>query len=866
MHFLLLFHRYIIRDLFQHGARVALTVSGIALGISVVVAVQLANDRAIGSFNESLSVLAGQADLEITANGLPLSEDIIRELAWVWDYGAMSPLVQARGVLGQVNGEPVREPVQIFGIDLLSEAAFRQYVLNDRTELTQGITRAEFIDLLLDPKRAMVTGALAAQHGLSKDASFPLWIGDRREQFTVGAVLGNDGVARAFSGNVVFLDIAAAQLVLRKIGYLDRIDIQLRNRADLDTVRKRVQASLPATALIDVPESSAVQNEKLLRAFRYNLAALSYIALIVGVILIYNTLTIAVIRRRAQIGMLRTVGASRRTVAAMFLIEAACLGLIGAAFGVVLGELMSRAAGVLVTRTIESLYTGQAALAGGGLAQPGFYAGIAALGILLAIGSALAPALRAGSISPVSIVREGMAFTASARRTPGLAIAGAATILAAVIAGRQPPIFGFPFFGYACALLLIVGFGLFAPVLSQTLLRILAQPLKAAIPIEGRLATQSMRSSLGRIVTAVVSLAIAVAMLVSVVTMVSSFRDTVILWINQTLRADLYVRPAAAGPNDWTNSFDPETIRSVAGLPSIAAIDRFRGRWLDFNGSRIVLASGELAVLGQFSNLLFLDGRSAAEVAPDMVDRNRVIVSEPFAVKQRLGKGDVVELPTAEGLQPFEIEAVYYDYSNDQGLVVMDRSTYLRLFHDASVTNVAAYLKPGAIASEAQQQIAGALPGAELRVLTNSDLKRQVLRVFDQTFQITYALEVIALIVAILGITNTLSALILERRPEFAMLRFVGADRRQLRNMVVVESGIIGIAGAMLGLALGVALSVVLVFVINKQSFGWTIQFVLPGWFFAQSLGLIVLATVIAGLYPAWLAARLDPIQSIRAE
>jgi putative ABC transport system permease protein len=355
-------------------------------------------------------------------------------------------------------------------------------------------------------------------------------------------------------------------------------------------------------------------------------------------------------------------------------------------------------------------------------------------------------------------------------------------------------------------------------------------------------------------------------LLVSVVTRVSSFRDTVILWINQTLRADLYIRAAAAGPNDWSNPFDPATVEALANLPAVEAIDRFRGRPLDFNGTSIVLAAGEFSVMSRHSNLLFIDGRSAAEIAPRMLNQSRVIVSEPFALKQHLGKGDVVMLPTAEGVQPFEIEAAFYDYSNDRGLVVMDRSTYLRLFHDTSVTNIATYLKAGADAVQAQQQISSALPNAQLRVVKNADLKRQVLRAFDQTFQVTYALEAIAMIVAILGIANTLSALILERRPEFAMLRFVGADRRQLRNVILLESGLIGVVGAVLGLALGIAMSVVLVFVINKQSFGWTIQFVLPGWFFAQSLGVIILATTVAGLYPAALATRIDPIQGIRIE
>jgi putative ABC transport system permease protein len=859
MHFLRIFHRFILRDLVKNRASLALTISGIALGISVVVAVQLANDRAIGSFNDSLRVMAGRADLEIRANGLPLPEGILRNLVWVWEYGAMSPILEGRAT---INGESI----QIFGVDLLSEPAFRSYLLKDSTELTQRITREEFIDLLVDPQKAVLSSALAEELRLEKGSPFPLVTGDHRREFIVGAVLGSNGVARAFSGNVVFLDIAAAQLALNKIGYLDRIDVQLRNRLDLDVVRKRIQAALPATAAVDVPETAAIQNEKLVRAFRYNLTALSYISLIVGVILIYNTLTLAVVRRRAEIGILRTMGAGRPIIAALFLTEAACMGMIGAAIGIAFGELMSRAAGVLVTRTIEGLYTGIATVPAGGAAAPAFYAGIAAIGVLLSIVSGLVPALDATGVSPISVVREGRAFAGRAPRTRGLAAAGIAVIAAAAVLGFQPPIFGFPFLGYAGAFLLIVGFGLLTPAFSQMLLAVLSPALKKAVPIEGRLAAQSMQSSLGRIVTAVASLAIAVAMLVSVVTMVSSFRDTVILWISQTLRADLYIRAAAAGPNDWSNPFDPATVEALANLPSVDAIDRFRGRPLDFNGTSIVLAAGEFAVIARHSNLLFIDGRSAAEIAPRMLKQDRVIVSEPFALKQHFGKGDVVMLPTAEGVQPFEIEAVFYDYSNDRGLVVMDRSTYLRLFHDTSVTNIATYLKAGADAVQTQQQIASALPNAELRVVMNADLKRQVLRAFDQTFQVTYALEAIAMIVAILGITNTLSALILERRPEFAMLRFVGADRRQLRNLVLLESGLIGVVGAVIGLALGIAMSVVLVFVINKQSFGWTIQFVLPGWFFAQSLGMIILATIVAGLYPAALATRIDPLEGVRAE
>jgi putative ABC transport system permease protein len=681
----------------------------------------------------------------------------------------------------------------------------------------------------------------------------------------VGAILADDGIARAFAGGVIFLDIASAQELLSKIGRLDRIDIQLRNRSDVESVRRRIANALPATAVVDSPAAGALHNEKLSRAFRYNLTALSYIAMFVGVVLIYNTLTIAVLRRRPEIGMLRAMGVSRPVIGSLFLLEAGLFGLTGSIAGIGIGQLMSRSASALVNRTIESLYS-KVPLTEGSASGGNYYLKVAAFGVLLSVLSGLAPALRATTVSPVLVLREGAMFVRRRRRTGMLAIFGIGVIAAAAIAAIQPAVFGFPFLGYVAALLLIIGFGLLIPAFSSVLTTVLNKPVQRILPIEGRLAMQSMRSSVGRIVSAVLSLAIAVAMLTSVVTMVASFRDTVIVWINQTLRADLYIRAGSSGSNDWNSPFHAETVNALAGLPSIAAIDRFRGQTVHFNDASIVVGGGEFNVLSQYSDRQFLDGRTAAELAPRMLNQDRVIVSEPFAIKQRLTKGDVVRLPTAEGERPFQIEAVYYDYSNDQGLVVMDRSTYLRLFHDPTVTNIAVYLKPGADAAEAQHQIARMLPDAGLRILTNTDLRKQILRVFDQTFQITYALEVIALIASILGITNTLAALILERRQEFAMLRFIGTDRRQLRRMVVVESGVIGLIGAIVGMLLGLALSVILVFVINKQSFGWTIQFALPAWFFVQSSCAVVAATLVAGFYPASLATRMDAIQGVRAE
>jgi putative ABC transport system permease protein len=337
--------------------------------------------------------------------------------------------------------------------------------------------------------------------------------------------------------------------------------------------------------------------------------------------------------------------------------------------------------------------------------------------------------------------------------------AGLLVLAAGAVFSLGPAIAGFPFLGYGAALCFILGAGLLMPWTARLLVEFLARPLRSVSPVVGRLAVQSMRSGIRRIAIAVFSLAIAVSMLVSVATMVSSFRETVVLWVEQTLRADLYIRPAAAGSNEWSSTFDPSSVEQLGTLPFVADLDRFRGRRLDFNGSPVVFAGGEFGVLRKHGRLLFMDGRGMDRVADRMIDQDRVIVSEPFSIKQGVRSGDFIPIPTAAGRKPFQVEAVFYDYSNDRGLVVMDRSTYLRNFGDPTVTNVAVYLKPGEDTLGSRRAIAERLSASHLRIVTNADLKKQVLAVFDQTFQITFVLEAIAIVVAVLGISNTLAAL-----------------------------------------------------------------------------------------------------------
>jgi putative ABC transport system permease protein len=482
------------------------------------------------------------------------------------------------------------------------------------------------------------------------------------------------------------------------------------------------------------------------------------------------------------------------------------------------------------------------------------------LGGALAAVSGLGPARRAMAVPPVEALRFGEPSPPQAR-----AGMGAGLLVLGALLCFAPPIGDFPFLGYGAGVSFIAGFGLLTPHLAGWMLPGLRRMSVAVFPAEGRLAIHTIEARLGRIAAAVMSLAIAVAMLISVAIMVASFRQTVVVWIDQTLEGDLYLRPATSG-GDPGNVLDTRLVDALDSVSQIGAIDRFRATGVNYEGFPSIVASADFETIALYSRLLFKSDDEIRGVAARVIGRDSVIVSEPFAVRHDIGKGDTLTLPTPGGIQAFAVEAVFYDYSSEGGMVVMDRATWIERFGDTSVSSIAVYLNPGANIDEARRAIALAVPDAGVRIATNRELKDQVLRVFDQTFEVTFALEVIALAVAMLGIANTLAALIFERRPELAMLRFVGASRSQVRRVAIVEAGLVGVLGSLIGLALGFVLSMLLVYVINFQSFGWTIQLDVPVGFLVQSIAVVLASTLAAGLYPAALALRIDPIRAIRAE
>jgi len=840
-----------LRPLFQEPVRLALMVLAVGLGVAVVLAIELAGNATAGSFHSSMESLAGDNDLEVVASG-GVPEAVIATLATQPFLLRISPRIEDFAIDAHT-----RETLPLIGLDLIAEGSrYASVPDSDTANSNRKETMEESVRDVENPESVWVSAGMGKQPG----EHISLLINDRVLDCVVR------GVIPAASGNenAILMDIAGAQRALNRFGRVDRILIKLPANSNLEKWRKQLSGVLPPGVELRPQGAGTEENRKMLAAFRWNLRLLSYIALVVGAFLIYNTISVSVVRRRNEIGIVRALGADRRDVLAAFLGEAACLGLAGALVGLPLGRVMAGGAVKLMAATVESLYVSS---------RPGAIAmtlDSLALALLIGVGvavlSGLSPAREAMQVSPVDAMAQGRReFLARSHKGRDLAIAGALGGFAA-LAARMPAVAGKPFFGYFASMLLIAAAAYAMPALVNFISGIAAGVLGKVFGVEAMLASRSLAASLRRTSVLVGALATAVAMMVSVGIMVGSFRQTVVSWMSHQLPADLYLRPAGNPAADRHPTISAELVEKIAALPGVAGVDRLRAYEISYDGMPATLAAVDLRVPRANRNAEFFSGRPANEVLEQLRGKRNVIVSEPFTYKHKVKTGDTITLSLGADRTSFRIVDVYYDYASERGYVVMDRDVLLKYLPDEAPTNLAVFVTPDASAAEVRKTILKTAAGHRILIFSNRELRAEAVRIFDQTFAITYALEAVAVFVAVMGIAGALIALVIDRRRELGLLRFLGASSGQIRKMILVEAGLLGLLANLAGFVLGYFLSLILVFVINKQSFGWTIRFHWPVAVLVAALTVVYAATVISGLYPARVAVRLNPLEVIHEE
>ncbi|MBU6455262.1 MAG: ABC transporter permease, partial [Cyanobacteria bacterium REEB67] len=810
--------------------------------------------------------ISGKANIELMSlSGLGVRQDLLRDLSGLSVLGVKyTPIIDEHIVI--TAGEN-HEVIQLLGIDMLADPDFKSYQedaeeadLKSKQDANQAPREnsqektAGGLDLSVFSPRAVLVGSkVAERYHLHKGSQFEVLVSDRREPLTVAGVLSGQGLGGAYSGNLIVADIGLAQDVLHWSDKISRIDMIVPPDR-LGALQEKIKSFAPSDVLVATPDTRTDQAHKMTRSFEYNLLALTLIALMVGMFLIYNTMTITVLRRRPEIGVLRALGVSPTIILRMFLLEAICLGGLGTGLGMLLGGLMANGALKAVAQTFQFFYfkvpMDKVAV------DPLQYLLAFLIGMGLTLAAAFPPLLEAASVAPAEATKRA-SHEAKVRKGKSLLfVIGLVCLGLTYVFALQKPVYGFPAFGYVAALFSIVGTSLLTPFVLSRVLPLIASPLALVFGAEGRIAACSLNGTLGRTAVASASLMIGIAMMVALAIMISSFRHTVTAWIDQSFEADLWLQSAARAAGSKDGRLDESVISKILAVKGVAAAEGFVDRRIIYEGMDAFLGAADFDVLGRYGNQLFLSGKSTAEVCSHLKGM-RAMVSEPFAVRRGIKAGDTIAIDTPQGKKSFVVEDIYYDYASDLGYVLIPRDVYKQIYDEHTVSNVAIYLDKGVNFDTVRARVLAAISGNSLVALSStSELRREAIVIFDRTFAITYALHTIAVTVAILSVMNALFALTLESKREFAILRYVGAQRGQLAKIVYLQAGLLGAFGNVGGVCLGYILSLLLVHVINKQSFGWSVQYSVPYDFILQSGILVIITAVLSAVLPARMAAR----------
>jgi putative ABC transport system permease protein len=848
------------RYLLVHRWQSLLMVLGIALGVAVVVSIDLANASAGRAFALSTETITGKTTHQILGGPQGVDEALYARLLRERVVSSAAPVISEYVTSPELGNHPM----QLLGIDPFAEASFRSF-LGRQTQAAGGVpTGPEFDSLtafLVRPGAVLISHNLAARYDLQPGQTIRLVIGGREHEVLLAGLLkpDNDLSTRTLEG-VILADIATAQELTGQEGKLSRIDLILPEEDP--QAAQRLTAWLPQGYRVEPAQARSGTIRQMTEAFQLNLTALSLLALVVGLFLIYNTMTFSVVQRRALFGTLRCLGVTRREVFALVLSEAFLVGLVGGLAGIGLGLLLGQVTVRMVLQSVNDLYF-TTTVQSVGIAPESLLKGLL-LGLLATLVTAALPAWEAASVPPrAALLRSGLESKARGQ-------VGWAALAGLLCGGLGLALFSIPstslVLGFTGTLAMVVGFALLSAVFLVGLMRALVPLTGRLFGLMGRMAPRNLVNALSRTAVAVAALMVAVAVIIGVALMIDSFRYTVIVWLEQTLQGDVYISVPAFNATRSSVAIDPQSVEIARAWPGVERLDVLRGTSVESTIGMVNLAGTENPRLG-YERLFASKETVPAQVWPAML-AGGVLISEPLANRLSSAKpGDELGLYTAAGWQTFPIVGVFYDYASSEGTVLMALSVYQAHWQDQALTALALRLAPGVNADEVARGLQDRLAGQqELLIRPNQKLRQDVLEVFDRTFAITVALRMLATGVAFVGVLNALLLLQLEKKREVGILRALGLTGRQLWRMVMIETGLMGLTAGLLAMPTGYVLALILVYIINRRSFGWTLQMLVTPATFIQALGIALLAALLAGIYPAWRMGRMAAAEAIRYE
>ena len=812
------------------------------MGVAIVTAVLITNHSSQRAFALSSEALYGRTTHQISgARGIEQAEYVALHQA-LPDI-RMAPVIEGHVAIDQ-------NVYSILGLDPFSESAFERSGQIPTRDSESGLSentneREQSASLLLKPEALLISRASVISQDLYVGQQVELKVAGKSHSATLAGSF--DSSNPAASTGMLIGDIAFVQTLLQRDTRIDRIDLIL-NDADI----ARVSSALPATLRIDQAISRQQTMQAMTRGFHINLTAMSLLALVVGVFLIHNTMTFAVVQRRELFAVKRIIGISSRTLFFNVVAEAVVISFIGSVLGIALGYIVAHELIKLTTQTINDLYFVLH------IQQIWFSPWLIAAGLFLGIGSSVLAAslsaIDAAATSPVQARQRSAIEHRTHRILPLFAVTGVALAMLGLVIARLP--LQSLIIGFAAMMLLILGYGLTLPWLVMKLASWL-KPIASQLGVSISLAIGGIERNISRTGLAVAALCIAVSATFGVDIMIGSFRSTVDQWLGSTLQSDIYVSVPSASTAQGTSLLTPGFDERARQLPGISSVSTGRSLQTatDIGNIDMLVVHPHTSSESGFE-LIEGDVNTAWQ---QWLSDDTLMISEPLATKHQRSAGDSLSVFTeTEGYKSFKIAAVFRDYGSSHGKLLMSRAVFDRYWRDTHVGTLGIVLKDPATGEQTVERLRESLATTDkpLIIQLNTTIHEQSLAIFDRTFEVTKVLKWLTVGVAFVGIFSALLALHLERAKEFAIIRATGATRLQIMNVVLLQTVIMGLLAGVLALPLGWFMSEILIKVINVRSFGWTMHSILPPGSIGTTLVLATTSAILAGIYPAWKLSR----------
>ncbi len=836
--------------LLRHPWQLALALVGICIGVAVIVAVDLANESARRAFALTMDTINGEATHQIVAGPRGVDEALYTQLRVEAGMRNIAPVVEGYAQIGNTT-------LRVFGVDVFAEREFRSYAVPD------SIVEADetFRRLLTDPGAFLMSARTAASLGLVAGNELNISIAGQVFPAVLVGLLERSGRAAPGLDGMVIVDIAVAQNWLDKLGRLTRIDVRLPVAESGKALAAEIRRVLPVEAQLLSAAGRTQAVAEMSSAFMTNLTAMSLLALLVGVFLIYNSMGFAVLQRRGLIGILRALGVTRRQIFMLILSEGLLLGLIGAILGVMFGIVLGERLLMLVSRSINDHYFVVQ------VTDLAFNPSSALKGLLAGLGATLLaaamPAMEAALYMPKLALARSVLEHRARSLLPHVAVAG---IVSAVLAIGILALSGDDLVaGFTALFLLVLGLALCIPIAVRLSARLTVPIASWVGGATGRLAISGVAATLSRTGVAMVALAVAVSATIGVSVMVESFRDSVNDWLNNTLRSDIYIAAPGIAADRPGGRIDAALVADLLQVPGVAEHSAGRRVWIESESGRTQITAVDMAPQS-YAGVRLLEG-NPEEVWLAFDAQGAVVVSDPYAYRYSVKPGDRLTLNTAHGEHSFPVAGRYQSYDSSQAAILMSRSTYVAHWRDTQISSLGLYLTPDAQPEDVLQQLRQISAGRQaLLIRSNREIRDLSLDIFDRTFVITDVLYWLAVGVAFIGILGAMLAVQLESARELAILRAVGMTPGQLGGLVTMQTGFMGLLSGLAAIPLGLVMAWVLIDVINRRAFGWQMDVAVSPKILLSALALSIGAALLAGLYPAWRAASAPPALAMREE